>query len=211
MEIILATKNKNKFIEIKAIFDKSDSKHEIIYYPDLIDVIEDKETILENAKKKALEVFDKYQRPVIADDSGLFVKALNGHPGVKSARFAGEEANDQDNINKLLKELENEDNRSASFKTILFFYDGKNEITAEGDLNGDITLKSRGDNGFGYDPVFQVQDGRTLAELTLDEKIEIEYFPDSSSFISSSIIHSASQEAKNMHKNNIDNFLYFFI
>ena len=71
MEIILATKNKNKFIEIKAIFDKSDSKHEIIYYPDLIDVIEDKETILENAKKKALEVFDKYQRPVIADDSGL--------------------------------------------------------------------------------------------------------------------------------------------
>ena len=102
MEIILATKNKNKFIEIKAIFDKSDSKHEIIYYPDLIDVIEDKETILENAKKKALEVFDKYQRPVIADDSGLFVKALNGHPGVKSARYAGEEANDQDNINKLI-------------------------------------------------------------------------------------------------------------
>jgi|TARA_B100000287_G_scaffold146675_1_gene138420 XTP/dITP diphosphohydrolase len=175
MEIILATKNKNKFIEIKAIFDKSDSKHEIIYYPDLIDVIEDKETILENAKKKALEVFDKYQRPVIADDSGLFVKALNGHPGVKSARYAGEEANDQDNINKLLKELENEDNRSASFKTILFFYDGKNEITAEGDLNGDITLKSRGDNGFGYDPVFQVQDGRTLAELTLDEKSEISH------------------------------------
>ena len=174
MEILLATKNKNKFIELKNIFDQSNSEHELLFYQDLIEVEEDKETIFDNAKKKAIEVHKEYQKPVISDDSGLFVDSLNGEPGVKSARYAGEQATDQDNIEKLITKLTNEENRSASFKTVLFFYDGVKEISTEGVLDGEITLEPRGDNGFGYDPVFQHQE-RTLAELSLDEKTEISH------------------------------------
>ena len=174
MEILLATKNNNKFIELKKIFDKSNSQHELLYYPDLIEVVEDKETIFENAKKKAIDVYKEYQKPVIADDSGLFVDSLNGKPGVKSARYAGDQANDEDNIEKLLYELENEVNRVAYFKTILFFYDGNNELTSEGILEGQITFERRGENGFGYDPIFEYED-RTLAELSLDEKTNISH------------------------------------
>ena len=78
MEILLATKNKNKFIELKNIFDQSNSEHELLFYQDLIEVEEDKETIFDNAKKKAIEVYKEYQKPVISDDSGLFVDSLNG-------------------------------------------------------------------------------------------------------------------------------------
>ena len=174
MEILLATKNKNKFKELKNIFDQSNSEHELLFYPDLIEVEEDKETIFDNAKKKAIEVYKEYEKPVISDDSGLFVNSLDGQPGVKSARYAGEQATDQDNIEKLIKELTNEENRSASFKTVLFFYDGEKEITTEGILDGEITFEPRGDNGFGYDPVFEYKD-KTLAELSLDEKTEISH------------------------------------
>jgi len=174
MEILLATKNKNKFTELKNIFDQSNSEHELLFYEELIEVEEDKETIFDNAKKKAIEVYKEYQKPVISDDSGLFVDSLNGEPGVKSARYAGEQATDQDNIEKLITKLTNEENRSASFKTVLFFYDGVKEISTEGVLDGEITLEPRGDNGFGYDPVFQHQE-RTLAELSLDEKTEISH------------------------------------
>ena len=171
MEILLATKNKNKFIELKNIFDQSNSEHELLFYQDLIEVEEDKETIFDNAKKKAIEVYKEYQKPVISDDSGLFVDSLNGEPGVKSARYAGEQATDQDNIEKLITKLTNEENRSASFKTVLFFYDGVKEISTEGVLNGEITLEPRGDNGFGYDPVFLLEGtDRTTAEISAEEK-----------------------------------------
>ena len=93
---------------------------------------------------------------------------------MKSARYAGEQATDQDNIEKLITKLTNEENRSASFKTVLFFYDGVKEISTEGVLNGEITLEPRGDNGFGYDPVFEVN-GKTLAELSFEEKTKISH------------------------------------
>ena len=192
MEILLATKNKNKFIELKNIFDRSNSKLELLFYQDLIEVEEDKETIFDNAKKKAIEVYKEYQKPVISDDSGLFVDSLDGEPGVKSARYAGEQATDQDNIEKLLGELENKKNRKASFKTVLFFYDGEKEITTEGILEGEITFEPRGENGFGYDPVFETQPPifwkpvtveqaleelmpKTLAELSLNQKTRISH------------------------------------
>ena len=162
------------------------------FYQDLIEVEEDKETIFDNAKKKAIEVYKEYQKPVIADDSGLFVNSLNGKPGVKSARYAGEQATDQNNIEKLLKEMENKKNRIASFKTVLFFYDGEKEISTEGILEGEITFEPRGDNGFGYDPVFETTPPlywrpvtveqalkemmpKTLAELSLDQKTKISH------------------------------------
>jgi len=139
-----------------------------------LNVIEDKETIKENAEKKALEYFEFYDLPVIADDSGLFVDALNGAPGVHSARFSGENANDEKNNDKLLDLLQNISNRSATFKTVLCFYDGKEFLFTSGELNGKILSSPRGENGFGYDPIFEVN-GKTLAEMTLDKKSEISH------------------------------------
>ena len=172
MKILFASKNKNKFEEIKEIF--SDSDFEIIFDDSLEDVVEDRDTIIGNAQKKSEEIFEKYNVPVISDDSGLFVEALNNQPGVKTARYAGETATAEDNIQKLLNNLENEDNRNAFFQTVLYFFDGNNRLNTEGILPGTITTSPRGDNGFGYDPVFQHQE-RTLAELSLDEKTEISH------------------------------------
>ena len=99
MKILFASKNKNKFKEIKQIF--KDSKFEIIFDEDLEDVVEDKDTILGNAQKKSEEIFLKHNIPVLSDDSGLFVEALGNLPGVSTARYAGENASDQENIEKL--------------------------------------------------------------------------------------------------------------
>ena len=172
MKILFASKNKNKFEEIKEIF--SDSDFEIIYDDSLEDVVEDRDTIIGNAQKKSEEIFEKHNVPVISDDSGLFVEALNNEPGVKTARYAGETATAEDNIQKLLNNLENEDNRNAFFQTVLYFFDGNNRLDTEGILSGIITTSPRGDNGFGYDPVFEV-DGKTLAELSFEEKTKISH------------------------------------
>jgi len=174
MNILLATKNKNKFEEISKIFDESGNFHRLVYKEELIDVVEDGKTILENAKKKALEVHQEYKLPVIADDSGLFVDSLNGLPGLRSKRFAGEQATDQENIDKLLKSLTEQDYKAAYFKTVLYFYDGTDEIYTEGTLKGEITHSQRGLNGFGYDSVFEYEN-KTLAELTSLEKNKISH------------------------------------
>ena len=100
MQIILASQNKNKLKELSTIFQINSSKHSLVSPSEVLNVIEDKETIKENAEKKALEYFEFYDLPVIADDSGLFVDALNGVPGVHSARFSGENANDEKNNDK---------------------------------------------------------------------------------------------------------------
>ena len=112
MKILFASKNKNKFKEIKEIF--KDSKFEIIFDDDLEDVVEDKDTILGNAQKKSEEIFLKHNIPVLSDDSGLFVEALGNLPGVSTARSAGENASDQENIEKMLKNLSNEERISIS-------------------------------------------------------------------------------------------------
>ena len=174
MQIILASQNKNKLKELSTIFQINSSKHSLVSPSRVLNVIEDKETIKENAEKKALEYFEFYDLPVIADDSGLFVDALNGAPGVHSARFSGENANDEKNNDKLLDLLQNNSNRSATFKTVLCFYDGKEFIYTLGELNGQILSSPRGENGFGYDPIFEVN-GKTLAEMTLEEKSEISH------------------------------------
>ena len=100
MNILLATKNVNKHKEISKIFKDSGNFHKAIYKEDLIEVAEDKNTILENAQKKAFEIYNHYQIPVISDDSGLFVNSLNGMPGLRSKRYAGENASDLENIEK---------------------------------------------------------------------------------------------------------------
>jgi XTP/dITP diphosphohydrolase len=174
MDILLATKNINKYKEISNIFKDTGNFHQTVYKKDLIDVKEDKDTILENAKKKAHEIYDYYRVPVVSDDSGLFVNVLNGMPGIRSKRYSGENATDQENIEKLLSNLSQKQDRSGYFKTVLYFYDGKNEITTEGILEGFITKDPRGVNGFGYDSIFEYE-SKTLAELTSEEKNRISH------------------------------------
>ena len=172
MEILLASNNKNKHKELLKIFQEFGSKHTLIVNEDIPDVIEDKNTIEENAKKKAEECYEVFKSPIISDDSGLFVDALDGKPGVHSKRYAGLSSTDVENNQKLINELNIADNLSAFFKTVLCYFDGLNFITSEGVLKGNIVFEPRGKNGFGYDPIFEVN-GKTLAEMTLDEKSNI--------------------------------------
>jgi non-canonical purine NTP pyrophosphatase (RdgB/HAM1 family) len=125
MNILLATKNINKHREISRILKDTGNFHQAIYKEDLLDVVEDKNTILENAQKKAHEIYDHYQVPVISDDSGLFVNSLDGMPGLHSKRYAGENATDLQNIDKLLANLIEEEDRSAYFQTACQYFEDR--------------------------------------------------------------------------------------
>lgn len=174
MDILFASNNINKHIELQNIFKASECKHNLVLYSDIPEVLEDKLTIEENAQKKAQVCFEKFQIPIIADDSGLFVKALSEKPGVHSKRYAGETANDSENIKKIVNDLNNVTDLSAKFRTVLCFYDGSEFIFSDGILIGKIILSPRGNNGFGYDSIFEVE-GKTLAEMTLEEKSQISH------------------------------------
>jgi XTP/dITP diphosphohydrolase len=174
MDILLASNNKNKYIELQNIFKNSNSKCNLISSEDIPNVLEDRKSIEENAQKKAEECYKKFKIPVIADDSGLFVRALNEKPGVHSKRYAGKNATDLDNIKKIILDLQNKLDLFAIFKTVLCFFDGEKFIFSKGVLNGTIVLSPRGSNGFGYDSIFEV-DGKTLAEMTLTEKSQISH------------------------------------
>lgn len=180
-KIILSSGNKHKVSEIKGIL--KDMPFEVISKDDLgyynFDVEEDGTTLEENALKKAKELHKLTKGIVIADDTGLFTDALNGEPGVYSARYAGEPASDKNNRVLLLKKLENIpfEKRTAYFKTIIaiIFEDGS-KMTAEGKVDGTIGFEEKGENGFGYDSLFIVENtGRTFAEMTDDEKNKISH------------------------------------
>jgi XTP/dITP diphosphohydrolase len=180
VRILIASHNKDKIREIIEIID--DNSIEIVS-PEQIaipDVIEDEETLLGNALKKARSIAEVVNIPTIADDTGLFVDALDGAPGVYSARYAGEKCSYQDNRRKLLEELkmiENTELRTARFKTVVVLYFPTGEqVTAEGVVEGYITTQERGDKGFGYDAVFQEKEsGKTFAEMDEDEKNKISH------------------------------------
>ncbi|WP_234945984.1 XTP/dITP diphosphatase [Caldanaerobius fijiensis] len=170
MKVLLVTKNQGKAIEMKKIM--SDMDLELMDLTDLdidIDVIEDGKTFEENALKKAYTYHKATGLPCIADDSGLEVDYLKGAPGVYTARYAGDSATDQENIMKLLREMESapEDQRNARFVCAIAFVlaDGTAIIT-RGVCDGKIAHEMRGSNGFGYDPVFYVPEyNMTFAEL----------------------------------------------
>lgn len=180
-KIILSSGNKHKINEIKDIL--KNMPFDVVSKDDLgykdFDVVEDGSTLEENAFKKAEELHMLVKGIVIADDTGLFVDALNGEPGVYSARYAGESVSYKDNNNLLLKNLKNfpMEKRTAKFKTVIavVFEDGK-RIMAEGTCSGKIAFEERGENGFGYDPLFIV-DGvdKTFAEMTEEEKNKISH------------------------------------
>ena len=178
MRIIAATQNNGKIKEIQEIF--SPLGFEVISQKEAgfdIDVVENGETFEENAMIKARAIFELSHEAVIADDSGLLVDALNGAPGVYSARYAGENATDADKMNKLLGELEGKSDRQAKFVSalVMILKDGKT-FTATGEVLGRITDKPYGENGFGYDPIFYSDElKKTFGEASDSEKNEISH------------------------------------
>jgi XTP/dITP diphosphohydrolase len=176
MELVFASSNQNKVTEIQKVVG---SKIKLLSLNDINcteEIEETGKTFQENALIKARYVFEKYKLNCFADDSGLEVEALNNEPGVYSARYAGEPKNDNNNTQKLLRELTSKPNRNACFKTVIaLVIDGKEQFF-EGKITGKIALQPIGDGGFGYDPVF-IPDGydRTFAQMTLEEKNTISH------------------------------------
>lgn len=170
--MIAATNNKGKLKEIREILNEYRiySLKEMGIY---VDVEEDGETFLENAKKKAIEIYNIAHEEVIADDSGLCINALNGFPGVMTHRFLGDDASDIERNEYLINEVDKYSDRSAKVICNLVYYNGNDIIVGEGVLNGFISKKRRGENGFGFDDIFELSNGLTLAELSADEKNEI--------------------------------------
>ena len=179
MKIVLATHNHDKEIELQHSLRGLDVDIcSLSEYPDIGEIQETGTTLLENSLLKAHTVHDRTGLPAIADDTGLEVDALDGAPGVYSARFAGLNATYEDNVNKLLSVMEDvsHDMRSARFRTVISFVDEIQELWTEGFIEGRITEDPRGNMGFGYDPVFYVPRlDKTFAELSTDEKNKISH------------------------------------
>lgn len=176
MELVFATNNKHKIREISALLSDD---FRILGLTDLNiteDIPEEADTLEENAMFKARFVHERTGMNVFADDTGLEVSALGGAPGVYSARYAGEAKSFDDNIDKLLREMESASERSARFRTVIaLILDGK-EYLFEGIVEGEIIRERRGTGGFGYDPVF-IASGydMTFAEIPLEEKNRISH------------------------------------
>ena len=174
MKWVVATRNWDKFEEIEDIFaDLPITLISLRDFPEMGPVEETGSTLEENALLKARAAYIATGLPAIADDTGLEVAALDGAPGVFSARFAGSEATYQDNVTRLLSLLEEVPpvDRTARFRTCAAFAGPEGEFTAEGQVEGTITRRPRGNGGFGYDPVFQpVDESRTFAQISLAEK-----------------------------------------
>ena len=179
MKIVLATHNHDKEIELQhSLRGLSVDICLLSEYPDIGEIEETGTTLLENSLLKAHTVHDRTGLPAIADDTGLEIDALDGAPGVYSARFAGPDATYEDNINKLLSVMEDvsDDMRSARFRTVISFVDEVQELWTEGFIEGRITEDPRGNMGFGYDPVFYVPRlEKTFAELSIAEKNKISH------------------------------------
>lgn len=171
MKLLFATANQNKAKEIKALLPLN---VELLTLADIDiqeDVPETSDTIEGNAVQKANYITDKFHVNCFADDTGLEIEALNGEPGVKSARYAGDQRSDSDNIHLVLSKLANHQNRSARFKTIIALNLDGEQFIFEGIVNGTIITEKMGSSGFGYDPIFEPENcGKTFAQMTMDEK-----------------------------------------
>ncbi len=176
MKLVFATNNKNKIKEIKLLLNNS---LEILSLEDIgcfEEIPETADTIAGNALQKAEYVFDKYGYNCFADDTGLEIEALNGEPGIYSARYTGEQKNAEDNMNKVLEKLQGISNRKAQFKTVIaLIIDGKSTCF-EGVAKGKMTTEKSGSDGFGYDPIFKPSGYElTFSEMDLDLKNKISH------------------------------------
>ena len=176
MELIFATHNQNKVEEITAILPP------VIEIKSLRDInfkneiSETSDTLQGNALIKARTIFNQFKRNCFADDTGLEVEVLNGDPGVISARYAGNQNIAIDNIKKLLRKLKNHDNRKAQFRTVIALIYDRNEYFFEGIIKGKIIREAKGNNGFGYDPIFQPENYfLSFAQLDKEEKNKISH------------------------------------
>ncbi|MGB1313915.1 non-canonical purine NTP diphosphatase [Bizionia paragorgiae] len=174
MKIVFATNNKNKIKEVQALIPQHITLLSLEDIGCLEEVPETQPTIEGNALQKAQYIKDHYNYDCFADDTGLEVTALNGEPGVFSARYAGKQRNSDDNMNKVLSKLEVHSNRNAQFKTVIALQLNGTVKTFTGICEGEITTTKQGDKGFGYDPIFKPQGySKTFAELDLDIKNKI--------------------------------------
>jgi len=179
MKLVVATNNQGKVKEFKQLleplgFEPVSLKDEGI----VIDVAEDGETFAENAHIKAQAVYEICKCPVLADDSGLEIEFLGGAPGIYSARYAGEDATDADRCSKVLSELEGVDisMRSARFACALYcIIDDDTEYSVLGTMNGFIGTEPMGENGFGYDPIFMIDEETSVAMISDEEKNKISH------------------------------------
>lgn len=171
-KIIVATNNKGKLKEIKEILNE----YELLSLEDVgvnIKVKEDEKTFKGNALKKAREVFRTTNKPCIADDSGLCIDVLDGFPGVETARFLGDNATQEDRNKYIINKMKDKKERTARVVCSIAYVDKKKEFVVEGVIKGKIAESERGNNGFGFDSIFELDNGKTLAELSEDEKNEV--------------------------------------
>ena len=176
MKLVFATNNKHKLQEVRDILG---SRVEVLSLSDINcydDISETADTLEGNAIMKARYIYDKYGVDCFADDTGLEVEALNGAPGVYSARYAGDGHDSEANMNKLLQNLTDKNNRFAQFRTVIALIIKGEEYHFDGIVKGEITKEKLGDSGFGYDPIF-IPEGfsKSFAQMTNDEKNSISH------------------------------------
>lgn len=174
--LVFATHNQHKLLEVKKLLPETIRLKSLTDISFTDEIEETADTLEGNALLKARYIYQKTGLNCFADDSGLEVASLHGAPGVYSARYAGHQKNDQDNMDKLLFELKNKENRSACFKTVIALILNGQEHVFIGQVDGEIISEKRGDQGFGYDPVF-VPNGfhQTFAEMSPEEKNAISH------------------------------------
>lgn len=171
MKLVFATNNKNKILEVQQLLPENIEIISLESIGCFEEIPETADTIEENAIMKANYVSQKYGYDCFADDTGLEVDALNGEPGAFSARYAGEQRNADDNMDKLLDELSHKPNRNAQFKTVIALNINGKQHLFTGIARGKITLNKTGNQGFGYDPIFKPEGYEaTFAQLSLEEK-----------------------------------------
>ena len=175
-KILIATNNKGKLEELKNLL----KEYEILSMKDVncnIEVVEDGKTFEENAKKKAKEIYDITKIPCIADDSGLCIDYFDGWPGIYTARFLGPNSTKEEINNYILEKMKNlkDGERKAEVKCVVTYYNGTDFITGTGVIKGKIALNKRGNNGFGYDEIFELENGKTYAEISEEEKNKISH------------------------------------
>lgn len=176
MKLVFATNNPHKLQEIKHLLDNSIELLDLNDINCFDDIPENQETLEGNAAEKSFYIFNKYGLNCFADDTGLEIEALNGEPGVYSARYAGEEKIPENNMNLVLEKLAKIKNRNARFRTVISLVIDGRETQFEGVVNGHILEQKRGKTGFGYDPIFQPEESYlSFAEMPMEEKNKISH------------------------------------